>query len=155
MDASCVAYVAVVYFRILYRVVVCCSIVSAKMKVAPRKLLSIPRLELQAAVFGMRLMKTIMFNHTLTIMRKVLWSDSVTVLNWIRSDPRKFRQFVTFRVTEFLEKTEIGHWREVSLRMNVADVATKWSRGPCFQEERRWYKVPKFLYGPECEWPKG
>lgn len=44
-------------------------------------------------------------------------------------------------------------WRKVPSRMNVADEATKWGSGPCFDEDSRWYKAPKFLNYPECSWP--
>ncbi|XP_062714276.1 uncharacterized protein LOC134291034 [Aedes albopictus] len=153
VDASSAAYAAVAYFRIVDNGVVRCSLVSAKTKVAPMKLLSIPRLELQAAVIGTRLMKSISSSHTLQITRKVMWSDSSTVLNWIRSDPRKYRQYVAFRVTEILDETEVTDWRKVPSRMNVADEATKWGNGPCFDQGSRWYKAPEFLYKPECDWP--
>ncbi|XP_065074187.1 uncharacterized protein LOC135698223 [Ochlerotatus camptorhynchus] len=88
------------------------------------------------------------------IKRKVLWSDSSTVLNWLRSDPRNYKQFVAFRVTEILNETEVSDWRKVPTRMNVADEATKWGHGPCFDEHSRWFKGPQFLYKPECDWPE-
>ncbi|XP_065094804.1 uncharacterized protein LOC135715461 [Ochlerotatus camptorhynchus] len=154
VDASSTAYAAAAYFRIVDGGKIRCSLVSAKTKVAPIKLLSVPRLELQAAVIGTRLMKSIIANHTLQIKRKVLWSDSSTVLNWLRSDPRKYKQYVAFRVTEILDETEVSDWKKVPTRMNVADEATKWGHGPCFEEQSRWFKAPEFLYKPECSWPE-
>lgn len=47
------------------------SFAGAKTKVAPQKLLSIPRLELQAAVLGSRLAKTIEREHSLKIDKRV------------------------------------------------------------------------------------
>ncbi|XP_065094437.1 uncharacterized protein LOC135714962 [Ochlerotatus camptorhynchus] len=154
VDASSTAYAAAAYFRIVDGGKIRCSLVSAKTKVAPIKLLSVPRLELQAAVIGTRLMKSIIANHTLQIKRKVLWSDSSTVLNWLRSDPRKYKQYVAFRVTEILDETEVSDWKKVPTRMYVADEATKWGHGPCFEEQSRWFKAPEFLYKPECSWPE-
>ncbi|XP_065091296.1 uncharacterized protein LOC135712269 [Ochlerotatus camptorhynchus] len=135
VDASSTAYAAAAYFRIVDGGKIRCSLVSAKPKVAPIKLLSVPRLELQAAVIGTRLMKS-------------------TVLNWLRSDPRKYKQYVAFRVTEILDETEVSDWKKVPTRMNVADEATKWGHGPCFEEQSRWFKAPEFLYKPECSWPE-
>lgn len=80
-DASEEAYAAVAYFRIIDRGQVRCTLVGAKTKVAPLKPLSIPRLELQAALLGARLAKSIEENHTLNINRRVFWSDSSTVLS--------------------------------------------------------------------------
>lgn len=143
VDASSAAYAAAAYFRVDDGGTIRCSLVSAKTKVAPIKLLSIPRLELQAAVIGTRLRKTIISDHTLSIKRTVMWSDSSTVLHWLRSDTRKYRQYVAFRVTEILEETDVSEWRKVPTGMNVADEATKWGRGPSFGEESRWFKAPE------------
>ncbi|XP_062709057.1 uncharacterized protein LOC134288379 [Aedes albopictus] len=153
VDASESAYATVGYFRIVDKGEVRCCLVGAKTKVAPLKQLSIPRLELQAATIGARLMKTITDNHTITIKRRVLWSDSRTVLSWLRSDQRRYRQFVAFRVTEILEETSIEDWRWVPSRQNVADEATKWGKSPSYHESSRWFKGPAFLHEDESQWP--
>ncbi|XP_062541336.1 uncharacterized protein LOC134209365 [Armigeres subalbatus] len=126
---------------------------TSKTKVAPLKQLSVPRLELQAAVIGTRLMKTIASSHTLRIKRKILWTDSNTVLAWLRADQRRFHQFVAFRVGEILESTDVNDWRKVPSKWNVSDEATKWGNGPDASEESRWLRGPSFLYQDEAEWP--
>ncbi|XP_062713978.1 uncharacterized protein LOC134290794 [Aedes albopictus] len=155
MDASETAYSCVAYFRIEdqergFR----CVLVSSQTKVAPLKPLSIPRLELQAAVIGTRLMKSIQQTHTLLICRRVIWSDSRTVLSWIQSDQRNYRQFVAFRIGEILEETKLEEWRWIPSRFNVADEATKWGNGPNLRENSRWFCGPEFLCKEESEWPK-
>ncbi|XP_065089401.1 uncharacterized protein LOC135710680 [Ochlerotatus camptorhynchus] len=154
VDASEEAYACVAYFRIIDRGQVRCALVSAKSKVAPLKPLSIPRLELQAAVIGSRLVKSIEENHTLPIRRRVIWSDSSTVLSWIQSDQRKYRQFVAVRISEILDVTNIEEWRWVPTRLNVADEATKWVKEPSFHADCRWFVGPEFLYQEESAWPK-
>ncbi|XP_062703997.1 uncharacterized protein LOC115255979 [Aedes albopictus] len=52
VDASEGAYACVAYFRAVYSGKVECALVAAKSKVAPLKSLSIPRMELQAAILG-------------------------------------------------------------------------------------------------------
>ena len=47
--------------------------------------LSIPRLELQAAVMAVRLKEQIVTEHEMKINNCSFWSDSTTVLQWIRS----------------------------------------------------------------------
>ncbi|XP_017494239.1 PREDICTED: uncharacterized protein LOC108382363 [Rhagoletis zephyria] len=55
VDASQVAFAAVGYFRVVHNGVVDVTFVMAKTRTAPNRLMSIPRLELQAAVLGTRL----------------------------------------------------------------------------------------------------
>ncbi|XP_065079713.1 uncharacterized protein LOC135702590 [Ochlerotatus camptorhynchus] len=154
VDASLSAYAAAAYFRIVDRGTIRCCLVASKTKVAPLKQLSVPRLELQAAVIGARLMKTIIASHTIPINRKIFWSDSNTVLAWLRSDQRKFHQFVAFRVGDILEITDVSEWRKVPTRWNVSDEATKWGNGPNATVNSRWLRGPEFLYKDELEWPE-
>ncbi|XP_055632837.1 uncharacterized protein LOC129773265 [Toxorhynchites rutilus septentrionalis] len=154
MNASEEAYAALAYFRIVDSSGVRCSLVSAKTKVAPLKPLSIPRLELQAAVLGAKLSKSVEDNHTLPIVRRVFWTDSSTVLSWLRSDQRKYRQYVEFRVTEILELTQVEEWRWVPSRWNVADEATKWGKGPNISSSSRGFQAPAFLYQEPDTWPQ-
>ncbi|XP_062713485.1 uncharacterized protein LOC134290377 [Aedes albopictus] len=124
-----------------------------RQKSPPLKPLSIPRLELQAAMIGARLMQTICSSLTLPISKRVLWSDSTTVLAWLRSDSRRYHQFIGFRVGEILSLTAMDEWRYVPSNENVADEATKWAAGPNFDPDSRWYTGPQFLANPESEWP--
>ncbi|XP_062698658.1 uncharacterized protein LOC134284186 [Aedes albopictus] len=154
VDASESAYACVAYFRIIEQGKPRCAFVCSKAKVAPLKPLSIPRLELQAGVIGSRLAKTIKNNHTLPIQRTVYHSDASTLLSWIRSDTRKYRQYVAVRIGEILETTDVSEWRWVPTKLNVADEATKWGNGPALEPDSRWFKGPAFLYLPEECWPQ-
>lgn len=65
VDASIEGYAAVAYFRFEENGTIECSLITSKTRVAPLKFVSIPRLELQAAVVGARLPKNIAENHRL------------------------------------------------------------------------------------------
>ncbi|XP_062713401.1 uncharacterized protein LOC134290309 [Aedes albopictus] len=97
VDASQSAYSCAVYFRVDTPEGPAVSLVAAKSKVAPLKMLTIPRLELQAAVLGSRLLNSVLAMHSLSVTKRVLWSDSNTVLAWIRSDQRRYHQYTTPR----------------------------------------------------------
>ncbi|XP_055640368.1 uncharacterized protein LOC129777849 isoform X1 [Toxorhynchites rutilus septentrionalis] len=153
VDASESAYACVAYFRAKCAGRIKCALVVAKSKVAPLKCISIPRLELQAAIIGVRLQKTILASHSLPIHKRVFWSDSKTVLAWINSDHRRYRQFVACRVGEILTKSNAEDWRWVPTKENVADEATKWKADIDFSPENRWFKGPKFLHESEEKWP--
>lgn len=155
VDASEAAYAAVAYFRIIGTDgTPRCTLVAAKNKVAPLKPLTIPRLELQAAVLGVRLMRFILESHTVPVTERYLWSDSSTVLGWLRADPRKYSQYVACRVGEILTATDVNDWRWVPSKLNPADLATKWGAGPSLDAEGIWFKGPPFLLLSVDEWPK-
>ncbi|XP_055633885.1 uncharacterized protein LOC129774203 [Toxorhynchites rutilus septentrionalis] len=78
----------------------------------------------------------------------------MTALSWIRSDPRRYKPFVAHRVGEILESTNVNEWRWVPSKLNPADEATKWGRGPYFNQESRWFTGPDFLRSPAEEWPE-
>ncbi|XP_062557088.1 uncharacterized protein LOC134221938 [Armigeres subalbatus] len=71
VDASENGIAATCYLRFNHQDVVECKIVAAKIRVAPLKFLSIPRLELQAALIGSRLARTLSEALTIHITRRV------------------------------------------------------------------------------------
>ncbi|XP_055542869.1 uncharacterized protein LOC129728450 [Wyeomyia smithii] len=131
-----------------------CVLVSGKTKVAPLKPMSIPRLELQGCVIGTRLLKFVQDHHPVAFSKRFLWTDSTTAKTWIQSDPRRYKPFVAYRVGEISESTDTSDWRWVPSKLNPADEAAKWGRGPYFNQESQWFHGPAFLRLPEEEWPK-
>lgn len=106
-DASLRGYATVIYIRF-----VCdnapphVALVCAKSRVTPLKPLSIPRLELQAALLGARLTIYTLTELEIKISKKYFWSDSRTVLRWIVSEPRTKQIYVAHRLGEVGEITE-------------------------------------------------
>ncbi|XP_055632593.1 uncharacterized protein LOC129773068 [Toxorhynchites rutilus septentrionalis] len=153
-DASETAYGCVAYFRAIVRGEVRCALVMSRSKVAPLKQISIPRLELLAAVLGARLSRTVLESHSFKVDRVVYWIDASVVLSWIRSDQRRYKQFVGFRIGEILSLTKLTDWRWVPTRLNVADQLTKWGKDPEMHPDSTWVRGPSFLYKRVEEWPK-
>ncbi|XP_055585157.1 uncharacterized protein LOC129738006 [Uranotaenia lowii] len=155
VDASEVAYSAVLYFRVrnpdgTFQ----CTLVAAKTKVTPLKYVSIPRSELNAAVLGTRLMTFVTEGHSIPIHDRFYWTDSNTVLSWISSDHRRYRSYVACRVGEILRVSTEKEWNWVPSKFNVADIATKWGNGPNFDTDSSWFRGPSFLYTDEEPWVK-
>ncbi|XP_075145994.1 uncharacterized protein LOC142220640 [Haematobia irritans] len=150
VDAGENAYAAVCYFRIQYQGEVDVRIVAAKGKVSPLKPVSIPRLELQAALIGARLSRKIIKITRLNCTECFYWSDSKTVLKWLSMDPKNFKAFVMYRVGEILELTNLPQWNWVPSKLNPADFATK----VCSAEDDMWFQGPEFLKDNEDVWPK-
>ncbi|XP_075158172.1 uncharacterized protein LOC142231449 [Haematobia irritans] len=153
VDASEQAYAAVAYYRVITQNKVTVSLVSAKVKVAPKQPLSIPRLELMAAVLGVRLAISICDVPNMKLEMRCFWSDSLTVLSWLNADPKKYKQFVMHRIGEVLENSKPFEWRYIPTKNNVADDATKWSNNYKFDMKHRWFRGPPFLYMDELSWP--
>ncbi|XP_068697654.1 uncharacterized protein [Montipora foliosa] len=75
-------------------------LIAAKSRDAPLKQLSIPRLELQAAVLASRLAKKIEQESRLQFKSVKLFTDSSITLVWLQSPSRSFKPFVSSRVGE-------------------------------------------------------
>ncbi|XP_053699242.1 uncharacterized protein LOC128746219 [Sabethes cyaneus] len=153
VDASENSYAAVAYLRFEEGETVECAIVGSKARVAPLRFVSIPRLELQAAVIGVRLAHCITDSLKLKPAQRFFWSDSQDVICWLNADHRKYSQFVGCRVGEILESTEAAEWNWIPTKSNVADDATKWQRLPNLSSEGRWFRGPKFLWESKDKWP--
>lgn len=153
-DSSEIAFAAVSYLRVLGEEdrQVDISLVASKTRVSPLKPLSIPKLELQAAVMASRLAQTIKSELEIPIQQLFFWSDSKCVLSWIRNDGKKFKQFVAHRVGEIQERTNVADWRWVSTDFNPADEATRPRlRQKIISDE--WFQGPTFLRQPFQDWP--
>ena len=125
--------------------------IAAKSRVAPLKPLTIPHLELQAAVLSTRLYQTIVEETRFKFEKVIFFTDSNIVLSWIRSQAREFKPFVSARVAEIQSNSDPAQWRHVPGELNVADDV---SRGiPAQRLTGRWKHGPEFLQLPEDEWP--
>ena len=125
--------------------------VAAKSRVAPLKELTIPRLELQAAVLASRLAKSIQEETRLKILRTMFFSDSRVTLAWIQGMPRSYKPFVSCRVSEIQSNSNPADWYHCPTAENVADDVTK---GITPKElNGRWFNGPSFLTLPEEQWP--
>ncbi|XP_037821195.1 uncharacterized protein LOC119610147 [Lucilia sericata] len=154
VDASEDSFAAVAYWRwISDDGKIGTSFVTSKTKCAPLKRVTIPRLELQAAVLGTRLMQTILDGHGFTPEKCILWSDSKTVLKWIASSHHRYKPYVAHRIAEILASTETDSWKWVSTHDNVADDATRAFNNIDFSSSTRWLTGPEFLLRNEDEWP--
>ena len=125
--------------------------IAAKSRVAPLKQLTIPRLELQAAVLATRLAKSIQEETRIQFQDAKFFTDSTITLAWIQSPSRSFKPFVSSRVGEIQSNSDPSQWKHIPSEDNVADDL---SRGISVDElQGRWMNGPEFLYLPENRWP--
>ena len=98
VDASQDAYGAFIYLKVIYESgSVSSRLVAAKTRVAPLAATSIPRLELMAAILGLRLTESVSRVYSDGLSQAVFWSDSMNVVWSIRGKSRIFKPFVANR----------------------------------------------------------
>ncbi|XP_076856690.1 uncharacterized protein LOC143510810 [Brachyhypopomus gauderio] len=154
-DASEQAYGSVAYLRTVDgQGQTYLSFLLGRSRVAPKRLLSIPRLELCAALTGAQLSQIVQRELTLNIDRTVLWSDSTTVLTWLKSESCRFKVFVGTRVAEIQDLTDPHAWRYVDSARNPADDITRGRTLQQLAEANRWSQGPSFLLQSPDQWPE-
>ncbi|XP_054272891.1 uncharacterized protein LOC128993157 [Macrosteles quadrilineatus] len=153
VDASEEAFAATAYLRQENKDTYETTLIMSRAKVAPIKNLTIPRLELQAAVLGCRVASAAEQDLGVSIQKKTYWSDSQTVLHWIKSDPKNYKQFVSNRIGEIQELSSAEDWKWVPTKLNPADYATRSMKRFKSDIQNKWLHGPQFL-SLNCEhWP--
>lgn len=151
-DALETAYAAVAYLQCQQDDQVEVAFVTAKAKVAPLKPISIPRLELKAALMAAEISNHLKQHLDLKISNIIHWTDSKTVLYWIRSEAKRFKSFVAQRIGEIEDLTNVADWKYVNSNNNVADEGTKRSC-KMFSTKSNWLTGPEFLFLAPEKWP--
>ena len=116
------------------------------------KALSIPKLELQAALLATRLEEEICKALTISINHVFKYIDSTTVLRWLHV-PLNQPVFVANLVGQILEITTVDEWCHVDTGNNLADTGNRgiaaealkdssWIQGPSFLRTRDWPVCP-------------
>ena len=157
-DGSALAYGSVAYIRWkLLSGGVWTRLVMAKSKIAPKNILSIPRMELNGAVLGSRL-RNFLVKETSLVFEKVLHLvDSSTVLGYLHKVSGAFKPYEGIRIAEiqsggvFMEGRLEG-WAWIAGEHNPADWCTK-SRTAKDLASEFWQSGPDFLRDDESCWP--
>ena len=155
IDASEVANATTSYLRQQYiSREVSVSFIAAKSRVAPLKVISVPRLELKGAVIGLRLSRFVGQSLQIPVNKHIFWSDSQNVIHWIRNESRSFKPFVANRIGEIHESTFPEQWRHIPGKLNPSDKATRGLSADEFVKDTTWLYGPSFLYEDQSKWPE-
>ncbi|XP_059047181.1 uncharacterized protein LOC131842620 [Achroia grisella] len=149
-DASQYAYSGCVFLRSEYAGVVTVQLVLAKARVTPVKPITMPRLELIAALLATRLCTEAKYALQLNC-KEYYWTDSSIVLAWIRRGIG-LNVFVHNRIKEITDRSHVDDWHHVPGELNPADLP---SRG-CNAEnlfKSRWWEGPDWLKKSQELWP--
>ncbi|XP_076853956.1 uncharacterized protein LOC143509279 [Brachyhypopomus gauderio] len=149
-DASSRGYGQCTYIRLVSEDNVHCALIMGKARVAPTKVVTIPRLELTAAVISAAVSSMLKEELELRIDEEHFWTDSRVVLGYVSNEARRFHVFVANRVQRIRETTDPQQWHYVDTNENPADHA---SRGLRVSEliNSNWFQGPKFLWEKELK----
>ena len=139
------------------------AFVCASSKVAPRAALTIPRLELCAAMDASIAVKQLTTELNIDLQDVYLYTDSKIVMGYITNQTKTFSMYITRRVNMLLKCYSAQHWSYVTTEENPADMASRphdhvslsmtcWLRGPRFL----WLhgKLPRNRPEPDEELPE-
>ena len=107
------------------------------------KPLSIPRLELQAAVLSVRLACMIQKEHNYEVSSTYYWSDSRAVIGQIHGESRRHPAFTANRLSEILDTSEPLQWRDCPGKL--ADDGSRGLKADAIYPNCRWLNGPAFL----------
>ncbi|UYV60592.1 hypothetical protein LAZ67_1001615 [Cordylochernes scorpioides] len=145
-DASLNAYSAVVYLKTRFKnQKIKIILITSKTKVAPLKTITIPRLELSAALLLAQLNQVILESFPFQPDKTFLWTDSQICIDWIRSDASRWKAFVSNRVSSIQNLTQITDWFHVSSQDNPADCASRGIMPQDLVNHRIWWRGPIWL----------
>ena len=153
-DASESGYGTGAYLRLENRTGrVHCAFIIGKARVAPLKQINIPRMELTAATVAVHVNKLIQRELELKIDSVRYWTDSTSVLKYIRNNTTRFHTFVANRLAVIHDGSDVSEWNSVNSALNPADDASRGLDAHCFLSNPRWIRGPEFLWQPQTEWP--
>ncbi|XP_038052505.1 uncharacterized protein LOC119725213 [Patiria miniata] len=130
-----------------------CSFLIGKSRPAPLKTMTIPRLELSAAVVAVKMEQMLRRELKLNVCGSTFWTDSMLVLQYIKNTSKRLHTFAANRVAVIHDGSSVDQWRYVNTDRNPADDASRGLDAHNMISKDRWRKGPEFLWQDEKSWP--
>ena len=143
-DASLEATAAVAYIKTTSKQGTTIRFRMGKTRVAPLCQTTVPRLELQAALYAARLKKTIEDEMDFKFDKIFLWSDSTTVLSWIKNFKLKHKLYIGNRIAKIRDLTSTNQWNYVNTKDNPAHQGTRGVKVTEMTAKSLWLQGPQF-----------
>ena len=154
-DASELSYGESTYLRLVDEYGhIQCTLMMAKARVTPRKFVSIPRLELVAAVLTVNIYTLFTKELEIEELTEYFWTDSEVVLGYIANDSRAFKASVANRVQAIQEYSSANQWNYIPSEDNPADDASRGMAFKNFSNITRWFQGPARLSETQSSWEK-
>ena len=84
----------------------------------------------------------------------VFWTDSMSVLRYVKSESKPFHTFVANRITTIRDGYTPDQWYHVEGAMNPGDHTSRGRSADAFLNCTEWFLGPEFLWKCELKWPK-
>ena len=145
-DSSEKGYGCVTYMRMRQNGQYHVSFVMGKAKVVPKQSnISIPKLELIAALLGARMHNQIKRAIKIPLNECVLYTDSSVVLNWIETMDKRLTKYVSRKINDIKRLCGGDEWRHVSSSCNPADVCSRGLNPKDASNDNMYFNGPLFL----------
>ncbi|RXN24352.1 hypothetical protein ROHU_022274 [Labeo rohita] len=153
-DASVKAIAAVAYIKVTsHQDQTEIGFVFGKAKLAPQPDLTIPRLELCAAVLAIEIAEMVVAEMDTTFDSITYYTDSKVVLGYIQNQSRRFYVFVHNRIQRIRQSPCSGLWKYVPTHLNPADIGSR-SVTSDLLSSTTWLKGPAFLHDVSLHSPE-
>jgi len=153
-DAPERAYGAVIYLKSITDDTVTVRLICSKARLAPTKRVTLPRLELLAALVATRLLRYFCQSTECDISKATLWGDSAIALAWIRGNPNRWKTFVCNSFTEIFEYTAPFQWRHCPGSENPADILSRGLHAHDLTTSNTWWNDHVWLRDAPDNWPR-
>ena len=124
-----------------------------KLRVTSKKHVTVPFLELVAAVLSVKIAALIRTELDIEWKNETFWTDSKVVLGYINNNTKKFKIFVANRIQQIHEGSNASQWRYVPSKMDPADNSLRGLDANKNTSSSKWFRVPEFLWHNETSWP--
>ena len=123
-----------------------CAFVMGKSRVAPLKQVTIPRLELTAAVVSAKIGKYLVDTLKYSRVHQYFWVDSKIVLGYVSNEAKRFNTYVANRIQQIRDLSSPESWFYVPSQDNPGDDASRGLDIRHMVSESRWLNGPDFLW---------